>query len=61
MTCGPVPKQGIDCRKLLRSFEDMRLAFFREEAGCGASWQRAGCERVLQETTGQNGHQATGL
>lgn len=59
MTCGPVPKQGIDLLKLFRSFEDLRLAFFREEAGCGAFWQRAGCERVLQETTGRNVHQAT--
>ena len=60
-TCGPVPKRGIDLPKLFRSFKDLRLAFFREQAGCGASWQRAGCERVLQETAGRNGHQATSL
>ena len=58
-TCGPVPKQGIDCRKLLRSFEDMRLAFSREEADFGTAFQRAGYERDLQVTAGRNGHQAT--
>ena len=61
MTCGPVPKQGIDCRKLFRSFEDLRLASLREEAGCGTALQRAGYERDLQVTAGRNGHQATGL
>ena len=61
MTCGHVPKQGIDLLKLFRSFEDLRLAFFREEAGFGTSLQRAGCEHVLQEAACLNCHQATGL
>ena len=60
-TCGPVPKRRIDLLKLFRSFEDLRLASLREEAGFGTSLQRAGCERVLQETIGQNVHEATSL
>ena len=60
-TCGPVPKRRIDLLKLFRSFEDLRLASLREEAGCGTALQRAGYERDLQVTAGRNGHQATGL